>query len=227
MRRLLSTTALPLALFLAACDEPTPPSVASAEPPAAAPSQQPPPAIVTNDELAKVPAPPTTAPPTTSGGEAGVLRTVRFPNGELTVPVEWHPKVRNEPPMTAVHLIPVPAMTCDLAVLEGHGTPRQAEEYLAAGANAYNGETARAPVIEVGGHAFQGITIQRPKALPNSAVAVVEVYAAISGEDLVGIGITRLEPSPALDEGKKRCLEAFAQLTSKLPAAPADKPAGR
>lgn len=167
------------------------------------------------------------SPTPTVASEADVLRTVAFPKGDLALPVAWYPKVRNDPPMTAVHVIPAPGMTCDLAVLEGHGTPRQAEEYLAAGANAYNGDTVRAPVIEVGGHSFQGILITKPKALPDSGNAVVEVYAAISGDDLVGIGVTRLEPSPAVDEGRRSCLQAFAQLTTKLPVGATAKPTER
>lgn len=213
MRRLPSTTALLLcALPLVGCDDPPSTAVASAPPPPEAPTAAPAPRV---EEVARAEAPATA----TNGADdgAGVLKTVRFPGGELALPVAWLPKVRNEPPMTAVHVIPEPAMTCDLAVLEGHGTPRQAEEYLAAGANAYIGDTVRAPDIEVGGVAFQGIHVTKPKALPDSANALVEVYAAIAGDDLVGIGVTRLEQTPALEEGRRRCLQAFAQLTAKLP----------
>lgn len=159
----------------------------------------------------------------TAAKGAGVLRTVHFPGGDLSLPVAWGPKVREESAMTAVHVMPAVGMTCDLAILVGHGTQKQAEEYLAAGANAYNGDTARAPAIEVGGHAFQGIRVTKPKALPGAEDAVVEVYAAITGEDLVGIGVTRLEQKPSLDDGRTACLQAFAQLTSLLP--PASPPA--
>lgn len=151
--------------------------------------------------------------------QADVLKTVSFPGGDLTVPSSWSPKVRNDPPMTSVHVMPAGGMTCDLAVLEGHGTQKQAEEYLAAGANAYNGSAARAPDIEVGGHVFQGIHVTKPKALPDAQEALVEVYAAIAGEDLVGIGVTRLEKSAVVDDGRRACLQAFAQLTSTLPRA--------
>lgn len=225
MRCFVPASALLLALLVGACTEPaappptttmpapTPPTLDEApvaEKPAEKPTEQPTPKLADAQGLAPV------TPPAANGKSGDVLKTVRFPGGELALPSAWMPKVRSEPPMTAVHVIPAPAMTCDLALLEGHGTQRQAEEYLAAGANAYNGETARAPVIDVGGLAFQGILIKRPKALPDNGAALVEVYAAIAGGDLVGIGVTRLEPGPALDEGRRLCLQAFAQLTSKL-----------
>lgn len=200
MRCLVLSFASCLPLLLTACAEPVPD--APTPPPA---SDEPAPALGN----AKA------TPPNGKSGD--VLKSVRFPGGELALPSAWMPKVRSEPPMTAVHVIPVPAMTCDLALLEGHGTQKQAEEYLAAGANAYNGETVRAPGVEVGGLAFQGIHIKKPKALPDNAAALVEVYAAISGDDLVGIGVTRLEQTEALEEGRRQCLQAFAQLTSKLP----------
>lgn len=230
MRRLAPTVALPFALSLVACtEEPAPAAVASAEPIAKAePAAIAPPAQVTPQPLgaeaptaeaptAEAPTAQAPAVPQNGSAGAGVFKTVPFPGGDLAIPVDWQPKLRSEPPMTAVHVIPVPAMTCDFAILEGHGTPQRAEEYLAAGANAYLGDTVRAPDIEVGGHAFQGIHVTNPKALPSKETALVEVYAAISGEDLMGIGVTRLEQSEALEEGRRRCLQAFAQLTSKLP----------
>lgn len=200
-------------LLVVACDEPAAPPPSE---PAAPPTEQ----LATTTPPD---APPAAAEPddvASSGAKAGVLKTVTFPGGVVAVPAAWTPKVREDPPMTAMHVMPAVGMTCDLAVLEGHGTSKQAEEYLAAGANAYNGETVRAPEIEVGGHAFQGIHVTKPKALPDSGAALIEIYAAISGEDLVGIGVTRLERNPVVDEGRRHCLQAFAQLTSKLPAAP-------
>jgi hypothetical protein len=194
--------AAPFVALLLACKDPPAPPVAER---AAAPAAEP----VVEDLAA-------TEPP---AAPAAVLKTVSFPGGDLAIPESWSPKTRVDPPMTAVHVMPVPGMTCDLAVLEGHGTKKQAEEYLAAGANAYQGDVQRAPDIEVGGHVFQGIHVTKPRALPDSADAVVEVYAAITSEDLVGIGVTRLEQSGAVEEGRRACLQAFAQLTTALPRA--------
>lgn len=187
---------LPLPLLLlpvVACDEPAAPAPAAPQEASAAPA----------------PTPPAEA--------AVVLETFRFPAGELSVPSSWRPKMREETSVTALHVMPAPNVTCDVAVLNGHGSQKQAEEYLAAGANAYGGETERGPDLEVGGHKLQGIVVTRAKAFADNEDVRVEVYAALSGEDLLSVGVTRLERSEAADEGRESCLRAFAQLTSKMP----------
>jgi hypothetical protein len=125
--------------------------------------------------------------------------------------------------MTALHVMPALNITCDLAVLHGHGTQKQAEEYLAAGARAYEGQTERGPNLEVGGHTLQGLVITKPKAFTGNDDVRVEVYAAISADDLVSVGVTRLERTGAVDEARALCLGAFAQLLSKMPPQ-ADEP---
>jgi hypothetical protein len=153
----------------------------------------------------------------------GVIKSFQLPGGEVLIPPAWKPKLRKDTPMTSLHVMPMAGMTCDLAVLTGHGTKAQAEQYLTAGAAAYKGTEERAPDIILGGKHFQGIHIKKPQSFPDNADALVEVYATISGQDLLGVGVTRLEPSDEQAAARKNCLEAFAQYATKRPG-PSDDP---
>lgn len=129
--------------------------------------------------------------------------------------------------MRALHVMPMPGMTCDIAFLKGHGTRKEAEEYLTAGANAYAGAEEKTPDIIVGGNLFQGIQIKKPKSFKDNPDALVEVFASVSGNDLLGIGVTRLAPSDQQTMARASCLEAFARYTSNLPNEATDLDAHR
>ncbi len=149
--------------------------------------------------------------PAPAAGDAVVLSEFVFPGGTVTVPKSWSPAFVNEPPKVSLHVTPAPDVTCDLAVLIGHGTDKQAEDYLNAGAATFDGDPQKAPAITVGGAAFQGIRVQTPKALADSPGAFVDLYASVSGPDLITLGLMNLSP----DENTARrteCLRAFAAL---------------
>lgn len=214
MRRLLL---LPALLFSFACEEPAPTPVEAPD------SSPPPPGSPTGGQVGTRPEVKTdgTDKKTASGD---VIKSFKLPGGEVLVPPAWQPKMRKDTPMTSLHVMPMPGMTCDLAVLTGHGTKEQAEQYLTAGAAAYKGEEERAPDVVIGGKPFQGILIKKPQTFPDNADALVEVYATLSGDNLIGVGVTRLEQSEKHAEARKACMGAFAKYAEPLPAPSAVPP---
>jgi hypothetical protein len=204
------TTGLGLAVLLfSACpaEEKTPTESPTPEAPAAAPAS-PAPAAAPPPEAAPAPAP---AP-----AGAAVLTPVALYGQSIEVPKSWKPSVRDESPLHQLTLQPVAAAACNLGVLEGHGSPEQAEKYLNQGAATYQGEVERAKDIEVGGVRFQGIHVRRPKRLSQNPDSGVDIFAAIVGPDLVGLGLTWMDGSPAGAEARTGCLRAFASFVASL-----------
>jgi hypothetical protein len=221
---LLAVAALPCLL---ACPDEPPPAPATDKPaPTPDPAPDKPTAAADNPApAADKPAAAADKPaPPHEPGAVTTLKTFKFPGGEVLVPKSWNPSHRDETPKTSLHVMPALALTCDLGVLEGHGSAKQAEEYLSAGAAAYKGEVERARDVVVGDKRFQGIVVTKPKALPDNADAVVEIYAAIAGDNLVTLGVTKLEKREQHERARANCLGAFASYLKGLPAGPPTAP---
>lgn len=158
---------------------------------------------------------PAVEPPAPSA-PAEVMRRLDLGGRPLEVPAAWAPKHREKGPLHVVHVAPAPGITCDLGIIDGDGRKENAERYLNEGASAYDGEVARAPDLDVGGLSFQGIRVTSPKAFADHPGAVVEVYVAIAGEDLIGVGVTRLEDTAVTASARRRCLDTFASTVAKV-----------
>lgn len=139
--------------------------------------------------------------------------------GPLTVPVPgaWQVKETSQAPQHSLHVTPGPGLTCDVGLIQQHGSPDKAEGYLNSAAGAYRGEVTRNSDLELGGEVFQGIHIAKPQAFAQMPHAVVDVYVAIKGTNLIGLGFTDLDPGDATRALRKDCEQEFAKIVELVP----------
>jgi hypothetical protein len=115
---------------------------------------------------------------------------------------------KEKPPLYKVNTTPTGNISFDLTIVKGRSD--DLEQFLAPFREGLHGREMSDVAFEVAGIKFKGLRVLAPKEISDNPDAVVEVYGANFGGDLVGISIARMAKDPTLDKLRDLCIKIVA-----------------